>query len=114
MTIATPHARVADGGDPARAPLFAITVAIALHSEAHERFVPLVRANAAASLEGEPECLRFDVLTPLSGGDDVLLYEIYRDRAAFERHLATPHFLAFDEATRDMVVKKTIMEYRVL
>ena len=107
-------AHVADGGELERPRLYAITVAIALHPEAHERFVPLVRSNAAASLEGEPECLRFDVLTPLAGGDGVLLYEVYRDRAAFERHLATPHFLAFDEATRDMVVKKTIAEFSLL
>ena len=47
------------------------------------------------------------------GQPDVLLYEIYTDRAAFDAHLASPHFLAFDTATRDIVTKKTVGEFLV-
>jgi quinol monooxygenase YgiN len=75
-------------------------------------FLELVRANAAASLTREPECLRFDVLVPLNRGPcDVLLYEIYCDRTAFAAHLVSSHFLEFDAATREMVIKKTIADY---
>jgi (4S)-4-hydroxy-5-phosphonooxypentane-2,3-dione isomerase len=79
-----------------------------------ETFLKLVRMNAATSLEAEAGCLRFDVLAPLeTGGPDVLLYEVYADRAAFDAHLASPHFLAFDRATREMVTAKTVREFRI-
>ncbi len=94
---------------------YAITVAFALLPEAREPFLALVRANAAVSLRDESECLQFDVLSPLAeGAADVVLYEIYENRAAFEAHLRSPHFRAFDEATRDMVTRKTVAEFSLL
>lgn len=94
--------------------LFAITVAFAVRPERRETFLKLVRMNAATSLEAEAGCLGFDVLAPLeTGGPDVLLYEVYADRAAFDAHLASPHFLAFDRATREMVTAKTVREFRI-
>ena len=85
MAMAT-HAHVADQRRPsARAPLRDHRRYRACARKPISASLPLVCANAAASLKGEPECLRFDVLTPLAGGDEVLLYEVYRDRAAFER-----------------------------
>ena len=99
---------------PAALERFAITVAFEVKPEARNLFLKLVRANAAASLEAEVECLHFDVLVPIGPGlPDVLLYEIYTDRAAFDAHLASPHFLAFDTATRDLVTKKTVGEFLV-
>ncbi len=94
---------------------YVITVAFALHPEARERVLALVLANAAASLRDEPGCLQFDVLAPLAdGGSEVLLYEIYASRAAFEAHLRTRHFLQFDDATREMVLRKTVTEYALM
>ena len=93
---------------------FAITVAFELHDGAFGEFHRLVSANAAASVALEPECLRFDVLTPLDGnGRSVLLYEIYADRAAFDRHLAAEHYLSFDANTRHLVSKKTVLTFAV-
>ena len=94
------------------ADLYAITVDCELRAGARESFLALVRENATASLREERACLRFDVLVPI--GDDpksVVLYEIYRDRAAFEHHLITKHFLEFDEATRPMIMKKVVVEF---
>jgi len=94
--------------------LYAITVAFDLREGARDAFLDLVRANAAASLARERECFRFDVLVSLAAsGPQVMLYEIYRDRAAFTAHLATAHFLEFDAATRDMVMKKTLAEFSI-
>jgi quinol monooxygenase YgiN len=92
--------------------LYAITVAFELKPGERDRFLELVRANAAASLRDEPGCLRFDVLIPLAQGRaEVFLYEVYANRVAFDAHLASPHFLQFDTATRDMVAAKTIAEF---
>jgi quinol monooxygenase YgiN len=38
----------------------------------------------------------------------VFLYERYGDRAAFEAHLASEHFLAFDAAVRGMIAAKSV------
>jgi (4S)-4-hydroxy-5-phosphonooxypentane-2,3-dione isomerase len=94
---------------------FAITVEFRLRPEGRDRFLGLVRANAATSVEREPGCTRFDILTPTADGAQpiVLLYEIYRSRAAFEAHLATPHFAEFDQATRSLILQKTVVEFAV-
>src|SRR5882757_9084403 len=76
------------------------------------RFVELVRANAAASLEDEPGCRRFDVFVP-AAGDRVVLYEEYRDRSAFADHCRAPHFQSFDTAVAPMVVAKQVTELPV-
>ena len=94
---------------------YLITVAFDIEPNQREQFIQLITSNAQASLREEPGCLRFDVLLPVGEGDcDVLLYEIYRDRAAFEGHLASAHFLSFDAATRSAVRRKTVREYHLL
>lgn len=105
--------------DPAsgtKAGLYAITVAFEISPDVFDRFVDLVRDNAATSLRLEPKCHRFDVLRvhDLSNRRTILLYEIYADRSAFEAHLETPHFQAFDHATQDMIVSKHVSEFLLL
>jgi (4S)-4-hydroxy-5-phosphonooxypentane-2,3-dione isomerase len=92
---------------------YAITVAFDLMPGTRRRFLSLVKENAASSVKLERGCLRFDVLTPLKSGPDVLLYEIYTDRAAFDAHLNSDHFLRFDAATRDLVSAKVVTEFEV-
>ena len=68
-----------------------------------------VKSNAALSVQSEPGCLQFDVLTPYSESDSsVFLYEIYRDKAAFDDHLDAAHYLHFAKITGEMVVAKTV------
>lgn len=101
-----------DRGGPETA--FAVTVAFELVEGAFTDFRRLVGENAAQSVASEAGCRRFDVLTPEeNGGSDVVLYEIYVDRAAFDVHLASAHFKAFDDATRDLVRRKTVATFRV-
>jgi autoinducer 2-degrading protein len=94
---------------------FAITVAFELLEGAFPEFYRLVAENAALSVELEPDCLRFDVLTPAGacGPRQVFLYEIYKDRAAFDLHLASDHFRQFDQRSRDLVISKTVLAYTV-
>ncbi len=82
---------------------FAITVAFELVDGAFPEFYQRVSENASLSVAVEPGCLRFDVLTPVEAGasPQVFLYEIYRDRAAFDFHLASealPEFRPEDPA----------------
>ena len=77
-------------------------------------FLPLMIENAQASRREEPGCERFDVLQPEDEKDCILLYEIYRDRAAFDAHCVSPHFKSFDAATKSMVAEKQVTVLQLL
>ena len=103
--------------------MYVVTVAFEIRPEAAAVFLPLMLENARASLAEEPGCLRFDVCSEDMGGQDVgddappvrvFLYEIYRDRGAFDAHLASAHFQSFDAATRPMVASKQVASWRLL
>jgi quinol monooxygenase YgiN len=90
---------------------FVITVEFEIHDEVMAQFMPLMLDNAERSRTLEPGCERFDVLVPATAGNRVFLYEIYRDRAAFEAHLNTPHFLEFAQKTKPMIKGRVLGEY---
>ena len=65
--------------------MYAVCVTFQIAEGAMADFLPLMLENAAASLKGEPGCHQFDVCRD---GDEVFLYELYTDAAAFEALLA--------------------------
>jgi len=72
------------------------------------KFLELIADNATASVRDEPGCRRFDVLL---GPDDpcrFVLYEIYDDAAAFDRHIETRHFKAFAAATEGQIEQRSV------
>jgi len=94
-------------------PRCVITVDFALHEGAMQEFMPLMVDNANKSRSLEPGCHRFDVLVCAKVDDRVFLYEIYQDRAAFEAHLKTPHFLEFSEKSKRYIKDRTIWEFTI-
>lgn len=90
---------------------FAVCVTFALQPDAAPAFLPLMTANAEASLSNEPGCIRFDVLTDPTRPAEVFLYELYDDAAAFQEHLQSAHFKAFDAAVADMIADKVVKTY---
>ncbi|WP_083533192.1 putative quinol monooxygenase [Bosea sp. WAO] len=87
---------------------FTILVRFRIADGSMAGFLPLMIENAETSRRDEPGCERFDVLQPDGEQDCILLYEIYRDRAAFDAHCASQHFKRFDAATKTMVAEKTV------
>jgi quinol monooxygenase YgiN len=90
---------------------FAVCVTFEIKPEHAAEFMPLMLANARASLADEAGCLQFDVLTDPAHPGEVFLYELYTDRTAFDRHLSAPHFLAFRDAVAGMIAGKTERTY---
>jgi quinol monooxygenase YgiN len=90
---------------------FVITVAFDLHDGALREFLPMIVENANRSRTVEPGCERFDVLIPKDSANQVFLYEIYKDKAAFGEHLKASHFLDFNSASARLVKGKKIVEY---
>jgi autoinducer 2-degrading protein len=72
--------------------MHAVFVSFRIKPEYWALFVTAVLANASQD----------------AGASEILLYEVYTDAAAFEQHLAAPHFLAFDAAASDWVVEKRV------
>ncbi|HEY2048505.1 MAG TPA: putative quinol monooxygenase [Caulobacteraceae bacterium] len=62
-------------------------------------------AHKTRCLRDEPGTLQFEVLTPLEDETRVLLYEIYRDEAAFEEHWNNPSLARFRDETAGIAVK---------
>ena len=74
-------------------------------------FRRLIDANAKASVKDEKGCSRFDVCADRKDPNRILLYEIYDDRAAFDVHLKTRHFLEFNDASAPLVDQKIVSEH---
>lgn len=91
--------------------MFVVTVLFQIRPGHEAAFLPHMTANAAQSLAAEPGCLQFDVCTNPAAPAEIFLYEVYTTAAAFQDHLARPHFLAFDAAVSDMVLSKTVKTF---
>jgi quinol monooxygenase YgiN len=92
----------------ARSTMFVITVRFAIKPGFEEPFLERVTVQARASLDAEADCRQFDVCRDREDPGKVFLYEVYAAEAAFNAHLQTPHFLAFDDGTRGWVDEKAV------
>lgn len=88
--------------------MYVVTVVFEISAGSEEAFRNAVQRQAENSLALEEACRRFDVCFDPTRPDRVFLYEIYDDRAAFDAHLASDHFAAFDSKVADMVASKTV------
>ena len=88
--------------------MFVITVEFKVRPEFATQFLAEMIANAQASVTTEPGCRQFDVCTDPQDSTRVFLYELYDDRAAFDAHLAMPHFKEFDRKTGAWLVSKAV------
>jgi len=53
----------------------------------------------------EPGNLRFDVLRHEEDPNRFMLYEVYRDKAGFEAHQKTEHYLRWKETVKDWMAQ---------
>lgn len=88
-----------------------VTVAFQVKADRLDDFLREMRQNAKSSLELEAGCRYFDVCVSPKDGRKVFLYELYHDREAFDRHLASEHFLSFNQLTADWIESRVVQEY---
>ncbi len=93
-------------------PVLAVVVRFVVKAGVEARFLERVLRQAGESLRHEPECRQFDVCVDPADPRRVRLYEIYTSDAAFEAHLRTAHFQAFDAETRAWVDEKTVERWQ--
>jgi len=86
--------------------MMAVCVTRTLHPGQMAPFLEALRAHGSRCLAREPGCQRFDICT--GPGDQLFIYELYTDQAAFDAHLGTAHFKAFDAHVSPWVAEKVV------
>jgi len=88
--------------------MFVVTVTFEAYPEKASAFLARVRTQAADSLAKEEGCRHFDVCIDSAQPERVFLYEIYTDAAAFQAHLETAHYQAFNAEAAPMLRSKAV------
>ena len=83
--------------------MFAIFVTVNIKPGHVEQFTEASLGDARGSVRDEPGCFRFDILKDPENQNRFYLYEVYRDREAFEVHLKSIHFKKWLSAVEGMV-----------
>lgn len=91
--------------------MFVVTVRFSVHPEHADHFRAAMLEQARNSLDLEPGCHQFDVATDADNPTAIFLYELYTDKAAFDLHLASPHFEAFDKMVSPWVEHKSVQTF---
>ena len=94
--------------------MFGVTVQFTIDPTKLADFMPLMTENARLSLAREAGCHRFDVCQNPDEVTSIFLYEVYSDRAAFDAHLASEHFQAFNASVAGMVAEKSVKTFELL
>ncbi|NJM50717.1 MAG: antibiotic biosynthesis monooxygenase [Sphingomonadales bacterium] len=89
--------------------MYVVTVEFDVFDEHRATFLQAVKQQAKDSLDREAGCHHFDICSIENGDDEIIfLYELYDDRAAFDLHLESAHFLSFNEKTSPWTRNKTV------
>ncbi len=67
------------------------------------RYKALLAEEIEASVTNEAGVLALQAVSSKTDPTRIRILEIYADRAAYEAHLTTPHFLKYKALTADMV-----------
>jgi quinol monooxygenase YgiN len=81
--------------------MYVLVVTIDIKPGYKDKFIAEMLEDARGSVRNEPDCVRFDVIQDEKEPNRIYLYEAYTDRAAFDYHMTTPHFLKWKDAAQD-------------
>ena len=84
---------------------FALIATIEVTPGRADALVPLMIAHRARCLKDEPGTLQFDVLLPQDDATKVMIYEVYRDEAAFDTHSKGPSLARLRAEAAGMMAK---------
>jgi len=89
--------------------MYVLVVTIDIKPQFKDRFMAEMLDDARGSVRDEPGCLRFDVIQDEKEPGRIYLYEVYADRAAFDVHMTTPHFLKWKNAVQDWLAAPPVV-----
>ena len=91
---------------PGKPAAFVVIPEFVVKPDCIDAFLALAQDDASHSVADEPGCRQFDVVQMEGAPHQVLFYEVYDSRAAFEAHLQTPHLARFREGFPALVVEE--------
>lgn len=95
--------------------MYVVSVLFEIKPDNYADFSKAVIRQADNSLDREPDCQRFDVCeSPNDNPNQIYLYEIYTDEAAFQAHLKSDHFLEFDAMVMPWLESKTVSTWNLI
>jgi quinol monooxygenase YgiN len=91
--------------------MYVVLVNLVVKTEHLSKFEKAILKNATTSAREEKSCKRFDVCQSESNPAEWILYEVYTDRAAFDEHHQTAHFLEWNQVSQEFVVSKKVSTF---
>ena len=88
--------------------MYVVFVEFEIELNHFSNFKKRVLQQAKDSLALETECHLFDVCEDNSMHNHLVLYEHYSNKAAFERHMESSHFKAFDTEVAPWILSKSV------
>ncbi|OLY94638.1 Quinol monooxygenase YgiN [Cnuella takakiae] len=87
---------------------------IEIDSSALDAYKRILQEEAAASVRLEPGVISIYPMYQKDRPTQVRILEIYADRAAYEAHLKTPHFLKYKTTTQKMVKALRLLDMEAI
>ena len=85
----------------------AVIATIEVTPGSRDTYLEQLMAHRRRSLEGEPGTLVFDILVPHDKPDEIMLYEVYADQAAFDAHRTGASMAEIARNTKGLLVSLT-------
>ncbi len=86
-----------------------VVVTIDIKPGSKDEFVAATLENARNSVAHEPGCYQFDVVQDEQKPSRIYLYEVYRDKSAFEVHMNMSHYLAWRDIVKDLFATPPVL-----
>lgn len=77
-----------------------IVAEIRINPDHREQFMKAMLGDARGSIQNEPDCFQFSVVKDGKDLNRIFLFEVYRDREAFERHQQMPHYIKWRDTVQ--------------
>ena len=75
-----------------------------------DAYLALLKQEIEASIRLEPGVLMLHATSPKDAPHRIELLEVYASQAAYEAHIASPHFLKYKAGSLDMVLSLELAE----
>ena len=92
--------------------MYAVCVTFYIRPDAVDQFLARMHQQARDSLSKEEHCCRFDICSDIGRPGVVFLYELYKNRNAFDAHCRSDHFLSFDAEVAPLTLEKVVTTFQ--
>jgi len=87
---------------------------IEIEQEYLEEYKAILKEEAEASVRLEPGVIAIFPMFQIESPVQVRILEIYSNRAAYESHLKTPHFIKYKNTTMKMVKSLKLIDMQII